>query len=489
MAEITNIQKRILNKAIKEPDFSNFIKNLEIDVFEGNNAFETVFNSLSDYYREHKEPATKDVLETYLQGKLDRKKIPENERNEYSEAISSVFTVESNKDKQVFDEIITEHIKSKRIMNAITQIALAGATDSSIKKFDDTYLRIKKEAMAAEKEAIINVTSSEDSSLISEYIDNVGAGIVKIPVGPYQEATGGLGKGELGLIGADSGAGKSLALVSLAVEYVLQGKTVMYFDLEELPGRKFMRFYKAMLGRIAKEVGINNETVKGLIGRTEASAMFKNGQFNVLLKKYSEKTGNPTGKLLFTRHNPHTLSTSGMRQEVENMTMVNGEDIDVIFVDYPDLLRLNTGDDIYRSVGIMFEELRAIAQEYEAIMWTATQLGRKSDKGSDIRTGNDIQGSIQKKNAVEFLGIINLKTEERDSGYGRIYIDKTRNGTNTGQMVPFKMDTLTGLVRAETEEEALEHEAILATRNNSAPTREDKGLGKDNQPKDYGGIF
>ena len=44
-------------------------------------------------------------------------------------------------------------------------------------------------------------------------------------------------------------------------------------------------------------------------------------------------------------------------------------------------------------------------------------------------------------------------------------------------MIPFKVDKLTGLVRAETQNENQEHEQILATKNNTAPTREAIALG------------
>lgn len=477
MAEIDNIQRRLLNKATKEPDFSRFIGGLEIDLFDGNRELATIYSSLSEYYKEHKEPVTKDLLDTYVQHKLDRQKVPENERSPYVSAIGSVFTVDSAKDEQVFDEIISKHIESRRVMNAIKMVALNGGDAKAIEKFDATYLKIKKETYTNSKSTIIDVMDKDNGVIVSEYIDDIDAGLVDIPVVPYQQATGGLSKGELALIGADSGMGKSLAMVSLAVEYVLQGKTVLYFDLEEIQGRKFMRFYKAIIGRIAIALGIDNNTVKILIRREEASRSFKMGTLNKLLEKYAETTEQPVGKLLFTRHEPHTLTTGGMRQVMENMTMVSGENIDVTFVDYPDLLRINEGNDIYRAVGIMFEEIRAIAQEYETVMWTATQLGRKSDKTSSIRTGHDMQGSIQKKNAVEFLGVINITQEEYDEGYGRIYIDKSRNGSNTGQMIPFKVDKLTGLVRAETQNENQEHEQILATKNNTAPTREAIALG------------
>lgn len=491
MTEATNIQTRILNKATKDYGFSQFINKLEVDVFEGNKYYEDAFSALTQYYREHKSPATKDLLETYLLNKLDRRNIDEGERLPYKEAINEIYTVDTTEDGQVFDGLINDFIYEKRFMNAQKILALSGGTKEAMNKFDASYKQMKKDATLSDQQKVIDFADESTSELVAEYIENINTGIIDIPLKPYQVATGGLAKGEMGIIGADTGAGKSLAMVSLAIEYVLSGKDVVYFDLEERQARKFMRFYRAFLGRISIELGTSEDVVKQLVPTQEAATMIKSGNFNKLLDAYAEKTGRERGHLYFTKYMPHELTTSGLKQAMENITMVDGKNADIIFVDYPDLLRINTGEDMYRAVGLMFEELRAIAQEYEAVMWTATQLGRRGKDASDIRTGNDIQGSIQKKNAAEFVGIINLKDDERESGFGRIYIDKNRNGGNTGELIPFKVDRLTGLVRAENDLEEVQHQSILAN-NKTKLTKEDIGMSSNAQKNEkiaQSGVF
>ena len=474
--EANNVQTRILNKATKDPGFSHFIENLEVNVFEGNQYYETIFSSLTNYYREHKTPATKDLLKTYLDTKLDRQNISDGDRIDYRESIDGVYTVDAVDDGAVFDELISSYIYSKRFMYAQKTLALEGATPEAMDKFDKTYNKIKKDASAIANNSIINFTDGANNNNIADLIRDINVGMVDIPVKPYQEATGGIGKGEMGIVAADTGGGKSLALVSMAVEYVLSGRNVMYVDLEERPARKFMRFYKAIVGRVAIEFNINEDTLRSMLPIKEAETMFRAGGFTKLIKAYTDKIGTTVGNLHFAPYQPHTLTTAGLKQAVENLVMVEGNDVDIIFVDYPDLLRLpSSSDDIYRATGIMFEELRAISQEYNLVMWTASQLNRKSKDSKGMRTGNDIQGSIQKKNSAEFVAVINLNDEERESGFGRIYVDKNRNGSNTGMVIPFKVDKLTGLVRQETDTEAMAHESVLAD-SATTYTREDKYL-------------
>ena len=477
----SNVQKRILNKSVKEPDFASFVSGIEVNLFEGNKTYSEVFGALKDYYREHGEPATKDVLETYLYKKLDRMNVPEGGRIDYNLAVDDVYSVDSEKDEQVFDELITNYISKKRMMYALKVVALSYDSDNekALETFDKSYNQIKKDAQSTGQHAIVNITDESDGDDIAEYISNINKGLISIPVAPYQEATGGLSRGEVGLIAAASGGGKSQALVSIASGYSLSGYNVLYVDLEELYGRKLMRFYKSMLGYFQNEISDLTDTfIQELSTTYMAAQSFSSATktFNKFKSRYETATGKPVGDLIFTRYSPHTLSVGGLRQLVENITMVEGKRIDVLVVDYPDLLKYNIGTNESLSVGMLYEELRSIAQDYNAVMWTASQLGRRKDSNSDIRTGDDIQGSIQKKNAVEFVGVINVSHDEFDEGFGRIWVDKSRNGGNYASIINFKTDKLTGRVRAETSDEEREHNSILINQSQSSGTKEGKAL-------------
>lgn len=477
----SNVQKRILNKSVKEPDFASFISGIEVDLFEGNKPYSEVFGALKDYYREHGEPATKDVLETYLYKKLDRMNVSESSRGDYNLAINDVYSVNSEKDEQVFDELMTSYISKKRMMYALKVMALAYDADNekAFEKFDAAYTQIKKDAQSTGQHAVVNIMDAEQGDDIADYIRNINKGLISIPVEPYQEATGGLSRGEVGLVAAASGGGKSQALVSIASGYALSGYNVLYVDLEELYGRKLMRFYRNMLGYFQEVIPeITDTYVHELATNDRAIESFSSTArtFDKFKKKYEVNTGKVVGDLIFTRYSPHTLSVGGLRQLVENLTMVEGKRVDVIVVDYPDLLKYNIGTNESLSVGMLYEELRSVAQDYNAVMWTASQLGRRKDSNSDIRTGDDIQGSIQKKNAVEFVGVINVSHDEFDEGYGRIWVDKSRNGGNYASVINFKTDKITGRVRSETPEEEREHNSILVNQTGSSSTKESKAL-------------
>lgn len=475
--EEQRILRRIINKSVKEPDFSKFVSNLELDIFSGEPNYGEVFSSLKDYYREHNQPASKDLLETYLSRKLDRKKVDEKEREPLYSAVNDIYTVDES-DSKVYDELISNYIEERRTKNAILILASKEVTSNAIDDFEKSFKKIKKDAINSGMHELIDFNDSANDHKVASEIDEIKKGVLEIPLLPYQEATGGLAKGEMGIIAASSGQGKSQAMVSMAVEYSLSGKNVLYIDLEELTGRKFLRYYKAMMGKFSNLFGISEDTIMKYIPINEASMTIESGRFSAMRDKYTEKTGKKVGNLVFTKYAPHTLTLTGLRQAIENATMVDGYDIDVIFIDYPDLLKYDVGSSESMAGGLVFEEMRAIGQDYNAIMWTASQLNRSSSQ-NEIKTGDSLEGSFRKKNAAEFLGVINVTKDEYESGYGRIFVDKSRNLANANSLVKFKVDKLTGLVRGETEREMLDHEALLNDRDSTAygkKTAEDAGL-------------
>ncbi|MCP6122388.1 hypothetical protein NL373_27795, partial [Klebsiella pneumoniae] len=82
--------------------------------------------------------------------------------------------------------------------------------------------------------------------------------------------------------------------------------------------------------------------------------------------------------------------------------------------------------------------------------------------GSEIITSEHVEGSRKIVNAVEVAFAVNQKDEEFKNGFLRLYLDKVRNSSNTGErFVNLKVEPTKMVVRDETPEEAEEHKQIL----------------------------
>ena len=92
-----------------------------------------------------------------------------------------------------------------------------------------------------------------------------------------------------------------------------------------------------------------------------------------------------------------TISANTLKMHVERVQTL-GTKIDLIIVDYADILRSENGSrgsNSYTDAGNIYEELRAVAGELQMPCWSASQCGRAST-GSEIIDVSGIADSYRK---------------------------------------------------------------------------------------------
>ena len=124
---------------------------------------------------------------------------------------------------------------------------------------------------------------------------------------------GGLGAGELGVVIAPTGAGKSHVLVHLGAQALKQGKNVVHFTLE-LGDTIVAKRYDACL------TGINLDDV---VSQKEA---------------IYEHIKDIDGQLIVKEYPTKSATTTTLKNNLEKIRQTQME-IDMIIVDYGDLLR------------------------------------------------------------------------------------------------------------------------------------------------------
>jgi replicative DNA helicase len=87
----------------------------------------------------------------------------------------------------------------------------------------------------------------------------------------------------------------------------------------------------------------------------------------------------------------------------------------------------------------IYEELRAIMQEYNVVGWTASQTNRTGLE-SEIITMQSISEAFNKCFVADFIFSVSRTTEDKQTNGGRIYIAKNRNGPD-GLVYSIFMDT------------------------------------------------
>jgi RecA/RadA recombinase len=225
---------------------------------------------------------------------------------------------------------------------------------------------------------------------------------------------GGLGEKELGVVIAPTGAGKSMALVHLGAQAVKAGKTVVHYTLE-LQDTVVGSRYDSCLTKIP----------------LDALTAFK--------EKIYEEVQGIEGKLIIKEYPTKTASTMTLKNHLEKLRM-RSVDVDMVIVDYADLLRpVVLQREKRNELESIYEELRGLAQEFKCVIWTASQTNR-SGLNAEVITMEAISEAFNKCFVADFIFSISRTIDDKIANTGRMFIAKNRNGPD-GLVFPLFMDT------------------------------------------------
>ena len=182
---------------------------------------------------------------------------------------------------------------------------------------------------------------------------------------------GGLAGGELGIITACAGSGKSWVLAKMGAEAMKQGKNVLHYTLELNENYVGLRYDACFTGIDFQNIRNNIDIVK---------------------KKIAEVPG----KLIIKYFPIKTVSAHSLKLHAERIQTL-GTKIDLIIVDYADILRPSQSDrnsNSYSEAGGIYEELRGVAGELQVPIWSASQSNRAA-MDEDIIQANNISDSYR----------------------------------------------------------------------------------------------
>ena len=225
---------------------------------------------------------------------------------------------------------------------------------------------------------------------------------------------GGLGKSELGVVIAPTGAGKSMALVHLGAQAIKEGKTVVHYTLELQDTIIGTRYDSCITGYPLSDIRSFKEEVYEEITQLDGS---------LIVKEYPTKSA----------------STNTIRSHLSRLIK---RDIKpgLIIVDYADLLKpVIIRKEKRNELESIYEELRALSTEFQCPIWTASQTNR-SGLNAEVITMEQISEAFNKCFVADFIFSISRTIEDKQNNQGKIFIAKNRNGPD-GIIYPIFMDT------------------------------------------------
>ena len=375
---------------------------IQSDYFESD-ANSWLLEVVLDHFREYKTPPSKDVLKVKVT-EIDNDVL----KTAVLEQLKEVFRYMESDDLTFVKDEILKFCKNQEIKRAIMDSVgllkmgnydeIKTKIDSAMKAGADTDIghEYKKDVVARYNEAARHtVTTGWD--VIDDLMD------------------GGLAPGELGVVMAPAGIGKSWMLINIGANAIKQNKTVIHYTLELNENYVGQRYDSVITGIAAQNLKNYTEEIE-------------------------DKLKDISGELIIKYFPTKSTGVMGIKAHVEKTIML-GQTPDLIVVDYADLLKVSSKDK-HEALEELYEDLRGMAGEYGVPVWTATQANRSALE-DDIIEADKIASSYGKVMVSDFLMSLSRKVEDKLSGTGRGHVIKNRFGPD-GITLPSKINTNNG---------------------------------------------
>ena len=239
-----------------------------------------------------------------------------------------------------------------------------------------------------------------------------------------QKLYGGLNRGEITIFAGGSGAGKSLFLQNLGVNWSLSGLNVVYISLELSEQLISMRLDAMISEYSTKEIMRNMDDVDLKVRMKGKGA----GKFRV-------------------KQMTSGVNANDIRAFVREYEINTDVKVDCILVDYIDLMspisaKVSPGD-LFIKDKYVSEELRNLAMESQTLFVTASQLNRGAVEEIEF-DHHHIAGGISKIQTADNVVGIFTSNAMRERGRYQIQFMKTRSSSGVGSKVDLKFnpDTL-----------------------------------------------
>lgn len=227
---------------------------------------------------------------------------------------------------------------------------------------------------------------------------------------------GGLNRGEITIFAGQSGAGKSLFLQNLAVNWSTAGLNVVYLSLELSEKLCAMRIDAMHTNYETREVMRNIEDVHMKI---RASQQKSHGSLRI-------------------KQLPNGCTANDIRAFIKEYEIHGGKKVDAILVDYLDLMspasKKISAENMFVKDKYVAEELRNLAVELDIICVSASQLNRGSYDEIEFDPSH-IAGGISKVNTADNVVGIFTSAAMKEGGRYQIQFMKTRSSSGVGSRV------------------------------------------------------
>ena len=390
-------QLQLLNQIIVDKDFSHSI----IDVIENNyfenKYFKIIIQMIREYYIKYDHTPSFETLEQITKSELQQataSKIVLDTIKKIKDApIDGVSFVQEKALK------FCKQQELQKVMGKAQKIIDGGEFENY-----DTLEEMVKTALqvGAKDTSMLDVFSNLEQVLEDDYRHPIPMGIPGID----RLLKGGLAKGEIGVILAPTGVGKSTILTKMSNHAFNLGFNVLQIFFEDNP----------------KVIQRKHFTLWTKVHPDDLSE-----KRDEVMSKVREIEESMPNKLIMKKLPSDTMTMLQIKNQIRKMVS-DGIKVDMIVLDYIDCIvpDKNLGDE-WKSEGSVMRAFEAMCHEMNIVGWTATQ-GNRSSISSEVVTTDQMGGSIKKAQVGHVIISVAKTLQQKEMKLATIAITKSRIG-------------------------------------------------------------
>jgi replicative DNA helicase len=248
---------------------------------------------------------------------------------------------------------------------------------------------------------------------------------------------GGLGRGELGVVLAPTGTGKTTLLTKIANTAYNYNFNVLQIFFEDNHAQIRQKHFTIWTGISPDEQLLNVDAVK---------------------EKVKEAEERSTGNIRLLKFPSDSISVSDIKSKIRKM-ISDGFKIDLLVLDYVDCIspeRSADGEE-WKGEGSIMRSLEAMTSEFNIAIWTATQ-GNRNSISSEIVNSDQMGGSIKKAQIAHVIISIAKTIEQKEHKLATLTLLKSRIGQDGVVFQNCKFDNEYLVINTDTQNTLLGHQ-------------------------------
>ena len=393
----STFQLQLLNQIIVDKEFArSIIDVIQTNYFE-NKYFKIIIQMVKEYYKKYEHTPSFETLEQITKAELQQEsasKIVLDTLGKIQNAPNEGMDFVQEKSKK-----FCKQQELQKAMSSVQKIIDGGEFENY-----DKAEQLIREALqvGVVEEGSSDVFSNLDEVLNEDYRHPIPIGIPGID----RLLKGGLAKGEIGVVLAPTGVGKSTMLTKIANHAFNLGYNVLQIFFEDNP-KIIQRKHITLWTKIhPDELSLKKDDV---------------------LKKVREIKETMSNRLILQKYPSDTMTMLQIKNVIRKMT-ADGVKIDLVLLDYIDCVvpDKNLGDE-WKSEGSVMRAFEAMCHEMDIVGWTATQ-GNRSSISSEVVTTDQMGGSIKKAQVGHVIISVAKTLQQKEMKLATIAITKSRIG-------------------------------------------------------------